>query len=264
MTDEPMIKIDLMHRTAKYLAKGILALGMAVAALAAPATAYGQETFKRDIEQIAFIPKGQWITGVSVNYSQSSQDNYQFLIVENLNGDTYNFKVSPMLMYAFKDNLAAGGRLAYARSRTKLDAASIVVGEDTSYDVDHLYSISHTYYGMLAFRNYLSLGANTRFGLFNEVQLELGGGESKLENGSGLDFTGTFEKSFKLNVGIAPGLIMFLNNYSAIEVNVGVLGFNYNHTRSTTDRIYVADRKFKMANFRVNLFSITFGCVFYI
>ena len=59
-------------------------------------------------------------------------------------------------------------------------------------------------------------------------------------------------------------MVMFLNNYSAIEVNVGVLGFDYRRTKSTTDRIYVAHRDSKSGNFRINLFSITFGCTFYI
>ena len=59
-------------------------------------------------------------------------------------------------------------------------------------------------------------------------------------------------------------MIMFLNNYSAIEVNVGVLGFNYSHTRATTDQIYVANRSSKSANFKINLFSITFGVAFYL
>lgn len=222
------------------------------------------EDFHRDIEQVSFVPKGMWIAGVSVGYSQSSQNNYQFLVIENLNGDTYSFKVSPMLMYAFADNTAAGARFAYKRSRLRLNSADIVLAGDTNYDLDHLYTISHSYYGTLAFRNYLSLGNNTRFGLFNEVQLEIGGGQSKIESGQGNDFTGTFEKSFSAGIGLAPGLVMFLNNYSAIEVNVGVLGFDYNHTSSTTDRIYRADRKIRQALFRVNLFSITFGCTFYI
>ncbi|MDO5395697.1 MAG: hypothetical protein Q4F07_07015 [Bacteroidales bacterium] len=222
------------------------------------------KNFEREIEQVQFVPKGQWIAGVSVSYSQSSQDNYQFLIIENLNGDTYSFKVSPMVLYAFKDNLAVGGRLGYTRQRTQLDKARFVLDSETDYDVDHLYSISHKFYGMAAFRNYMSLGSGTRFGLFNEVQLEFGGGESKIEKGSGVDFTGTFERTFSINVGLAPGMVMFLNNYSAIEVNVGVLGFNYNHAKATTDRIYVAKHNSKSANFRINLFSITFGCVFYI
>ncbi len=223
-----------------------------------------QDVFQRKLEQITFVPKGQWITGVSVSYSQSDQDKYQFLIIENLSGDTYTFKVSPMLMFAFKDNLAAGGRFAYSRQRTRLNSADVVLGSDTEYNVDNLYSISHNFSGMLAFRNYISLGRSTRFGLFNEVQLQFGGGQSKLCTGTGRDFTGTFERSFNMSVGLAPGLAVFLNNYSALEVNVGMLGFNYSQTKSTTDQIYIANRDTKSANFKINLFSITFGVAFYL
>lgn len=223
-----------------------------------------QEEFKRDIRQISFVPKGQWITGVSVSYSQSDQNKYQFLIFENLSGDTYTFKVSPMLMYAFHDDLAAGGRLSYSRQRTRLSTADVVLGQDTEYSIDHLYSISHNYHATAAFRQYLSLGNTTRFGLLNEVQLELGGGQSKLVSGVGEALTGTYERSFSLNVGLSPGVIVFLNNYSALEINVGVLGFNYTDVHSTTDQIYVSRRKQSSANFKVNLFSITFGVAFYI
>lgn len=226
--------------------------------------ANAQKVWKRDIEQSVFVPKGQWITGVSVSYSVSNQDHYQFLVFENINGDTYSFKVSPMVMYAFKDNLAAGARIAYSRSRTALDGASVVLGADTNYDVDNLFSISQNWYGTAAFRNYISLGKSTRFGIFNECQVQIGGGQSKLTNGTGNDFTGTFERNFSLEVGLSPGLVMFLNNYSAIEVNVGVLGFSYTTTKSTTDQIYIARRSSKYANFKINLFSIVFGATFYL
>lgn len=220
--------------------------------------------FTRSIEQISFVPKGQWITGVSVSYTQSDQDNYQFLILESINGDTYSFKVSPMVFYAFADNMAAGGRIAYTRQRTRLDYANVKFEADNGFDLDNLYSISHSYSVMGAFRNYISLGSGTRFGIFNEVQLQLGGGQAILSDGSGKDYSGTYERSFNFNIGVAPGFVMFLNNYSAIEVNVGVLGFDYSHTKSTTDRIYVAHRHSKSANFRVNLFNITFGVAFYL
>ncbi len=220
--------------------------------------------FKRDIQQISFVPKGQWITGVSVSYARSDQDNYQFLIVEGVDGDTYTFKVTPMLLYAFADNLAAGGKMSYARQRTRLNYADVKFASDTDFEIDNLYSISHSFSVMGAFRNYISLGNNTRFGLYNELQLQLSGGESKLCNGTGDDLTGTFERTYSLNVGMSPGMIMFLNNYSAIEVNVGVLGFNYSRTKSTTDQVYVAHRVNKSANFKINLFSITFGVVFYL
>jgi len=220
--------------------------------------------FKREISHRSFIPKGQWITGVSVSYSQSNQDNYQFFIVENLNGDTYTFKVSPMLLFAFRNDMAAGGRFAYSRSRTRLKNADVVLDSETGYNMDHLFSISHRYTMTGAFRMYLSLGDNTRFGMFNELQVEFGGGQSKIANGTGKDLTGTYEKHFDFGVGLAPGIVVFLNNYSALEVNVGVLGYNYSHTKSTTDRIYVARRHTRNANFKINLFSIMFGVAFYI
>ena len=241
-----------------------LAVVLLTCCLLHPAEAVAQKEFSRDLKQITFVPKGQWITGVSVSYSQSDQNNYQFLIIENLSGDTYAFKVSPMLMFAFKDNLAAGGRFAYERQRTRLDNVAFVLDSETDYTVDNLYSISHNFSGTMAMRYYISLGSSTRFGLFNEMQLQLGGGESKLCSGSGTDFTGTVQRNFNLNVGLSPGMAVFLNNYSAIEVNVGVLGFNYTHTKATTDRIYVANMNTKSANFKINLFSITFGVVFYI
>ena len=107
-----------------------------------------QEQFHRGLDQYKFIPKGQWITGVNVSFTQGSYDDFQFFIVENINGDNYSFKVSPMVMYCFKDNMAAGGRLSYKRSLIKLDKANVIMDSESSYDIDNLYSLSHNYYGM--------------------------------------------------------------------------------------------------------------------
>lgn len=222
------------------------------------------QEFNRGIKQISFVPKGQWITGVSVSYSQSHQKNYQFFIVENMNGDTYSFKVSPLLMFAFKDNLAAGGRFAYQRQRTRLDNANLKIDSETSYDISNLFAISHTFSTMGAFRNYISFGTSTRFGMFNEVQLSFDYGQSKICNGTGADLSGTFQNTYSFDIGVSPGIIMFLNNYSAIEVNVGVLGFGYSKSKATTDRIYVSNYHHSSARFSINLFSITFGAVFYL
>ena len=60
---------------------------------------------------------------MSVSYSQSDLNNYQFFILEDMSGDTYSFKLSPMLLYAFANDLAAGGRFAYSRSLTRLNSA---------------------------------------------------------------------------------------------------------------------------------------------
>lgn len=222
------------------------------------------EEFSREIESVVFVPKGQWITGVSVSYTQSNQNKYQFLILEGISGDTYSVKVSPMLMFAFGNDIAAGGRFSYERSLVKLEEADIVLDSETDYDFDHLYRLSHNYYGSVMMRNYFSIGHSKRFGFFNELQLRLGGGQSKLTTGVGTTLSGTYERNFSVNVGLTPGLCVFLNNYSALEVNIGVLGFKYTATKATKDQIYVSRRNSKSANFRINLFSIQFGVAFYL
>lgn len=222
------------------------------------------QEFDMDMESVKFVPKGQWVTGVSISYSQSTQNKYQFLILENISGDTYSFKVSPMVCYIFKDDMGAGGRFSYNRSLTKLEKADIVLDSETDYGADCLYSLAHNYFVTGIFRNYFSLGRSRRFGIFNEIQLKLGGGQSKITKGTGEALTGAYERNFQFGLGIAPGLAVFLSNYSALEVNVGVLGFNLTDTKSISDQIYVSRRKSRSANFRINLFSITFGVAFYL
>ncbi|MBD5297800.1 MAG: hypothetical protein HDR89_04075 [Bacteroides sp.] len=244
-----------------------LALAMAVAIPAARGE--DVEVFKRDLQQVSFIPKGQWITGVSVGYTMSSQDNYQFFIFENVKGDTYSFKVTPMALYSFKDNLAAGLKFGYERSKAQLDSGDLNFSSDTNISADKLYSIRSNYYATAAFRQYFSLGSSRRFGFFNELQLQLGGGQSKYSDYTGPNeenrhIEGTFERNFSLNVGLTPGFIMFLNNYSAIEVNIGVLGFGYTHTKAITNQVQVSRRNSSNANFKINLFSVQFGMAFYL
>ena len=116
-----------------------------------------QQEFKRNIEMRTFIPKGQWIVGSSVSYSQYSNDNYQFLVIENLSGEGYAFKVSPVLCYAFKDNVAAGGRFMYSRTYTKLNNISVNIDEDTNFDISNLYELKNSYSGIAVLRNYINL-----------------------------------------------------------------------------------------------------------
>lgn len=224
----------------------------------------GQEVFERDIKSTVFVPKGQWVTGLSFNYSQSTQDDYQFLVIEDLSGDIYSFKITPMVCYIFKDDMGIGGKFGYSRNLTKLESANIVFDSETNFNVNNLYSLSHNYYGMAIFRNYFSLGKSKRFGFFNEMQLQIGGGQSKLMQGKGTEIVGAYESNFSIDVGLAPGMIMFLNNYTALEVNIGVLGFSYTKTKQLNNQIYESNRDSKSANFRINLFSVAFGVAFYL
>lgn len=223
-----------------------------------------QDDFRRDIEMKTFVPKGQWIVGNSISYSEHNENNYNFLVVEGINSDGYTFKVSPLVCYAFKDNLAAGARFSYGRTLTKLKGATINLDEDNQFDIDDLYQLKHTYGGMAMMRSYISLGNSKRFGLYCDIQLEIGGSQSKAVSGSGEDVTGTYSTSTDLGIGVAPGMVAFINNYMAVEVSVGVLGFDFSKKKQTTNQIYFGEQSLSSANFRINLFSIGLGIAFYL
>lgn len=229
-----------------------------------PLRAQQQEEFRRKIEMNTFVPKGQWIVGNSISYSEHNERNYNFLIIEGINSDGFAFKVSPLLCYAFKDNLAAGGRFTYGRTLTKLRGVTINLDEDNQFDIDDLYQLKHSYSVMAMMRNYINLGDSKRFGLYCDLQLEVGGSQSKAVSGSGQDVTGTYSTSTDVGIGVAPGLVAFINNYMAVEVSVGVLGLNFSKKKQNTNQVYLAEQSLNSANFRINLFSIGLGIAFYL
>ena len=77
-----------------------------------------------------FVPKGQWVFGGTASYSTHTNDNYRFLIVEDINSTGYTVRVSPMVAYALRDNMALGARFTYSRSLLKLDKAHLEFGSE--------------------------------------------------------------------------------------------------------------------------------------
>ena len=219
---------------------------------------------QRDIADNVFVPKGQWITGATLSYSEHTEKNYQFLIIDKFNSDGYNFKFSPLVSYAIRDNMTLGGRFSYGRTLTKFDGLSLGLGDGLSFDLDDTYQLKHSYSVMGIMRNYINLGTSKRFALFAETQLKFGESRTKLVTSNGDELTGTYTSSVDLGIGVVPGIVAFVNNYTAVEVSVGVLGVDLSRTRHKTDQLYTGEQSSSVANFRINLFSVGLGIAFYL
>ena len=59
----------------KNIFKTILVAATLAVSLPMMAQEQDPQPFKRGLELVNFVPKGQWITGASVGYSLSEQDN---------------------------------------------------------------------------------------------------------------------------------------------------------------------------------------------
>lgn len=229
-----------------------------------PATIVSQKAFNRGIKLHTCVPKGQWVIGANLSFSEYGYDNYQMLIIDGISGNGYSVKASPMFLYIVKDNIGVGGRGMYSRSLNKIDKADVNLSEEMNIPVDHLYQLKHSYLIMAIMRNYISLGHSRRFALFSELQVGLGGSQSNIVTGTGAALSGTHQSSFDVQIGVAPGIMAFVNNYMAIEVNVGLLGFNYSKMTQTANQVYEGKQKSGSANFKVNIFSLGLGISFYI
>lgn len=141
-----------------------------------------------------FVPRGQWIFGASASYSTHTNKDYTFLVIEDINSDGYTFKVTPLIAYAIRDNMAIGVKFIYSRSLLRIDSGSIKLGSDIDLGVDFYNALQHNYSGAFIWRQYIPLGQNKRFALFNETSLTLGGGQSRFAADSPI--RGTYETNF--------------------------------------------------------------------
>ena len=90
----------------------------------------------------------------------------------------------------------------------------------------------------------------------------MGGSQARFANDSPVK--GTYETGFSLSLGFSPGIVAFATNNMAVEVNVGVMGISYSHTKQVHNQVTVGKRSASMMNFKVNIFSIGLGMAFYL
>lgn len=212
-----------------------------------------------------FVPRGQWIFGGTGSYSYHVNDSYTFTLIEGIVSEGYTVRVSPMIGYAVGRNTAVGTRFIYSRTLLRVDAASLKVGdEDSGVDigVEDYYALQHNFTGALFWRQYIPLGESKRFAIFTEMQLTAGGTQGKFA--ADQPVRGTFERGYKIGLGLSPGLIAFATNNMAIEVNVGVMGVNYSSAKQVHNQVSVGRRSASSMSFRVNLLAIGLGVAFYL
>lgn len=227
-------------------------------------SSYRPVRIDREITKMTFIPKGTWMTGGTASYSEHDEDNLNFLVLKDVKALGYTFSISPYVGYFFKDNVAAGMRFAYNRTYLDMDNFELNLGEDFNINLNNLYWLEHKYEVSGFLRTYMPIGKSKIFGLFNELRLTYGYGEGKNSTGSGTEYDGTYERSHNFLIGMAPGLTAFITDWSAVEVSVGVMGYNFKWVNQTTNQIEIGKKRTSSGDFKINLFSINIGMTFYL
>ncbi len=232
------------------------------------------EPFDRGIgmSRSVFIPKGTVGAGVSFSYNNYSIGNSTddagyamlFSLFQDIHGNMMSFGVAPYASYFIADNLSVGVRFDYDRSSLGLGNANISLGDAMSFTLNNFHYFKQSYTGSVTLRNYMPIADSRRFALFTEVRATGGYAQSetyKLDEG---DKFGTYQDIYQFELGLVPGITAFVTNEVAVEVSIGLLGFNYQKVEQVTNQVERSEMENSGANFKINLFSIGFGMSFYI
>ena len=84
------------------------------------------------------------MAGGSVKYSQHINNDFNLLVISDINSKGYNVSANPKALYLFRDNMGVGLRFSYDRSMLDLASANISMSE-ISMGAKDCYQISHKY-----------------------------------------------------------------------------------------------------------------------
>lgn len=213
--------------------------------------------------QVTFAPKGTFMIGGNARYSYHSMSNYSFLVVDGINSEGYTISATPTFLYMIRDNIGVGASLSYGRTLLDLASADLSVSE-ISMSVRDYYRLSQSFGGSLAFRPYIPLGHSGRFSMFAQVGLGFSVGQVKNTAKVDSQVKGTFTSQYKMIVGVNPGFTAFITNHLAMEVSIGVLGFNYFWTDQSHNQVATGSSSNSNASFTLNLASIAVGFAYYL
>ena len=209
-----------------------------------------------------FLKKGTWMAGGTARYSQHINDDYNFLVINDINSKGYNISVNPKLLYLFRDNMGVGLRFSYDRSMLDLASADLSVS-DISMGAKDCYQIQHKYSIHGVYRAYIPLAGAKRIAMFADVLLGGSFKQGKAFNANGPYADGTYTQAYALELAVDPGIIAFMTDRLAIELNVGVFGVSYSWMNQIHNQVDNGYTDSTSAGFMVNLLSLGVGLSYY-
>lgn len=220
--------------------------------------------YDRGIKNHLFVKEKTWMTGLTVSYIGYDSKDTQFMsLLKDFNCDANMFGINAFCGFFVKNNICVGMKMGYSKLHASLGNISIDIDEDMNFSLKDMAFNQELLSTTLFHRSYVGLDSGKRFGLFNETSLSLNMGTSHYERGTE-ETKDTKTNIRELQIGLNPGITVFIMENVAAEVSFGVVGFKYRQEKQTVDGEESGWRKSSGANFKINLLNISIGIVAYL
>lgn len=199
------------------------------------------------------------------SYGEFSTDDYQLLsMLKNMDFKVKAYSLQPSISYFFDNNQAVGIKFNYTRQNLDLPSLLVDIDSDINFSLADISYYSTSYTASVVYRNYVGLGRERRFGVFNDVDLSFGTGTSRFKRYYGGELRDTRTTSTTASINFSPGVCVFIMDYVSFNVSFGVFGIKLHNEKQITDGVEEGSRFSSGANFKFNIFNINFGMAVYI
>lgn len=216
--------------------------------------------YDRGLYNFLFIPKGQWALGLTASYGSFDAKDVQMLsVIKDFDFKGTVYSVKPSVAYFWKNNQSVGIKFNYTHSDLNMPNLSVDFDDDLNFSIRDVSYYSETYAVALYYRNYVGLGREKRFAIFNDVDLSFGGGVSRFKRYYNDELRNTQTDIFEAALNFSPGVCIFVMDYVSFNVSFGVFGIKMRSEKQRTNEVEEGSRFTSGANFKFNIFNINFG-----
>ena len=216
--------------------------------------------FDRGLFNYLFIPKGMWQIGITASYGKFDTEDLEVLdLLSDIDLSGSALSIKPYFSYFIRNNMSVGMRLAYTTGKANIDSFQVDIDEDMNFNLKDIMYRGETYSAALTFNQYFGIARRGRFGVFNEVELAFGSGNSDFRRPYNGVPKVTHTMTTQASLNFSPGLCVFIMEQVSFNVSFGVFGFCLRNEKQTVDGVDMGSRFTSRANFRFNFFNINFG-----
>jgi hypothetical protein len=216
--------------------------------------------YDRGLYNFLFIPKGTWALGLTASYGELNTEDVEILsVLADLNVHGKMYSIKPSVSYFINHNQSLGLKVVYSNATLDLGSMGLDMGDDLSFNLRNVSYKSETYTGALSYRNYVGLGRDKRFAVFNEVDFCFATGTSYFSREYNSEPRLTRTRSNEVSLNFSPGVCVFIMENVSFNLSFGVFGVKLHKENQTTNGVEEGSRLTSGANFRFNIFNINFG-----
>lgn len=234
-----------------------LVLSLTIGLLIFSKTVCAQSTNPNEISSFTKLQKGLAFIGLTGGANKRSSQNENILVTNIIDRQKEGFNIQANGGYFLSKSFAVGAAVKY--DWAKLNQ----ILENSEGTKTFVKEAKSSLGGGFFIKNYIPITPNGRFNLFNVVSLGMNVENKVSEQTTNDILTRYYTVNKNYNLGINPGIQVFMIKGFATEVGVNLAGFNHNNRTTTVNQVENTKIKSSELDLKLNILSLNISFYYF-